>query len=110
MSQHYYETMLRGQAAIVTMGWDRPLQGFFLIIEVGAADEFEEPFYSNLNDRNLRAFGGLPPTLGYFKTKLVELGLVVPDRVFKEVDEDGCANVGNRHVWYDQTGDILRCC
>ena len=110
MSQHYFETTLQDQPAIVMMGWDRPLSGFFLTIEVGADNEVEEPFYSNLTDGNLVAFRGFPPSIGYFKTKLAELGLAVPDRMFQEVEEDGCANVGNQQVWYDEAGNILRCC
>ena len=110
MSQHYYETTLRGETAIVMVGYDRPLQGFFLRVELGVQAEDSKPLYSNLNDRALRAFLGFPPSLGYFKNKLTELGLAVPDRVFQEVEDDGCSNVGNRHVWYDETGNILRCC
>jgi hypothetical protein len=110
MSQHYYETTLRGQTAIVMMGWDRPSLGYFLTIELGATNESEEPFYSNLNDSALRGFEGFPPTLGYFALKLAELGVAVPDEVFLEVQEDGFSNIGNRHVWYDEAGNIVRCC
>jgi hypothetical protein len=108
MSQHYFTTSLDGRPAFVMTGWDRPLGGYYLVIEMAA--DADEPFYSSLNDEALLPFGGLAPTLEHFKSKLSEFGLRLPDRMIREIEADGAANVGNRHVWYDQEGGIVRCC
>lgn len=33
MSQHHFHTIHNGQETHILMGWDRPMQGFFLVIE-----------------------------------------------------------------------------
>jgi hypothetical protein len=105
MSQHYFKTSYQGQAITVLMGWDRPLQGHFLVVEKD--DVKEDAFvYSNLLDPALNGYRGLPPSLEYFKTKLSELGLTVPERMIREIEADRSANVGNRHVWYDELGNV----
>lgn len=106
MSQHYFETTLHDQPAVVLMGWDRPLQGYFLIIMQEGANE-EDMLYSNLCDPALLRFNGLPPTLDYFKAKLSEFGLKVPTRMIQEIEFD-VTNARNQPVWYDKFGNITR--
>lgn len=48
MSQHHFYTTHEGVGAHVYMGWDKPLQGFFLVIEKD--NDEDEPFWSNLNN------------------------------------------------------------
>ena len=108
MSQHYFETSFQGKPATITMGWDRPLQGHFLLVETDDPGAEEEFIYSNLFDPALLEFGGLPPSLDYFKAKLTELGLNVPEPMVREIELDAINNVGNRHVWYDQLGNIAK--
>jgi hypothetical protein len=87
------------------MGWDRPLQGFFLVISrVDARKGEGEYVYSNLKDLLLAQCGGLPPTLDYFRRKLAWLGITVPARVLAEIERDALANVGSRYVTYGQDG------
>lgn len=105
MSQHVLPTQCNGKAVEVLMGWDRPLQGFFLVIEV-MDGESEEYLYSNLEDPALMRWMGLPPTLDPFLAKLKELGITVPQQMVQEVEADARLNVGNRYVTYDASGAI----
>jgi hypothetical protein len=107
MSQHYFKASFQGKPVTITMGWDRPLQGHFLFVEVDDSKE-EEFVYSNLYDLALRADKGLSPSLEYFRTKLTDLGLKVPERMVLEIELDAFNNVGNRHVWYDELGNITK--
>ena len=52
MSQHVFETTLDGKAVSVLLGWDRPLQQVFLVIdEVQEVDAVEERIvYSNIGN------------------------------------------------------------
>ncbi|HRG61627.1 MAG TPA: hypothetical protein PLP75_01270 [Burkholderiales bacterium] len=43
MSQYHYMLVHEGKNTEVFMGWDRPLQGFFLVIDQGG----DEPLWSN---------------------------------------------------------------
>jgi hypothetical protein len=99
MSQHFYSTELDGQPVTVMMGWDRPLQGFFMLIEPGPEDD--EYLYSNLDDPALDEWFGLPTSLDHFIATLAGFGLQVPDRMIAEVLADAAQNVGNRVVRHD---------
>ena len=105
MSQHLFSTQCNGKAVVVLMGWDRPLQGFFLVVEEDD-DEADEYVYSNMEDPALIRWMGLPPTIDPFLTKLLELGITIPARMIEEIRADSLANVGNRHVVYDESGEI----
>lgn len=68
MSQHILNTIMGATAAPVTvmMGWDRPLQGFFCVVEgiEDGEDEDDGYIYSNLLDEELLTLGGLASDLG----------------------------------------------
>ena len=112
MSQHRFETHIRtGQKVEVTIGYDRPLNGFFLVVtdlsqDQNADDGAEEDVfvYSNLDDVDLSALGGLTLDLDYFKHKLEQLGITLPTTIEYEVQEDRRQRVGNRVRLYDSTG------
>lgn len=104
MSQHIYPSSYKGLPITILMGWDRPLQGFFMVIEL---EEAEGLIYSNLDDPKLIPFGGLPDSLEHFSEKLDELGLSVPQAMIEQIELDAAANVGNRHVLYDQAGNVV---
>ncbi|QRI92964.1 hypothetical protein JQN63_14225 [Delftia lacustris] len=103
MSQHIFETVHNGHAITILMGWDRPLQYFFLVIE-GPDEAFpdvhpdpKEPGYAYSNWYEPDPFGN---SLEHYRQVLVRYGVSVPDRMFMEVRQD-CANcVGNRVVRY----------
>lgn len=107
MSQHYFETQHGDRPVTILMGWDRPLQGFFMVIEAeGVEDDGQDYIYSNLTDRQLRSVRGLPDSLDHYMAKLAELDLSVPAQMLKEIQADAAADVGNRHVWYDAAGNV----
>ena len=104
MSQHYFNTAVAGEPVTVTMGWDRPLQGYFMMIESAGREQY---LYNNLEDLALIPEGGFADSLDYFIEKMKELGVTVPDRMLNEIRVDGGLNVGNRHVAYGVDGTIL---
>lgn len=105
MSQHRFATTYQGRPVEVLMGWDRPLQGVFMVVSRGDAREDEDEFvYSNLDDPALADCGGLPPVVDYFLVKLGDLGVAVPQAMLDEIERDSRANVGTRHVVYDADG------
>lgn len=97
MSQHIINTTdQRGKRVSVQMGWDRPLQQHFLVVEeLDATDDGEGNYlYSNLAD----PMAGGCRDFSYFEDKLSELGIEVPEEMVFEVVADQFNNVGNRYV------------
>jgi len=114
MSQHYFTSTHQDHLITVILGWDRPLSHFFLVVECNDSqadsqdDETEEDegiLYSNLNDPD--AWG---KPLAYYRGKLTELGIAVPESMFTEtlLDETHC--VGNRYVWHEADGTFKETC
>lgn len=122
MSQHHFQTVHGTKAIDVVLGWDRPLHHFFLWVEHLRApvaqtagvvdadtedpdlcDSVEEPpedfMYHNLDDGASMGAG-----LSYFRCKLAELGITVPETMFTQVLRDKALNIGNRHVVYRPDG------
>ena len=97
MSQHFFKTNYKDRPVIVVMGWDKPLQGFFMFIEY--CDNNDDDYvYSNLADNALKTYNGLPPTIQHFIFVLSKLRLTVPEKMISEVCSDGSNNVGNKVV------------
>ena len=97
MSQHVFTTTSKSNARVgVLIGWDRPLQQFFLVVEELDSPASEEGayLYSNLSDQEARGCRDI----GYFEGKLQELGIEVPAEMLLEVAADKANNVGNRYV------------
>lgn len=97
MSQHVIKTTsVAGKNVSVLMGWDRPLQNLFMVVEdLDAAPDSEDVYvYSNLEDPG--AFGCRD--IEYFEDKLQALGIEVPEEMIFEVVADQMNNVGNRYV------------
>lgn len=109
MSQHQFPAVLAdGTQARVTVGWDRPLQGYFMLIERSGRTKGDEVFaYSNLDDKNLLNSFGLSPDLQYFEEKAKEFGIAIPRPVQQAVQQDGEVNTGNWQVGYDAQGCVL---
>ncbi len=99
MSQHFFKTTHKGEVITVMMGWDKPLQGFFMVIEdkTSGDDGF---IYSNLEDPELAQSGGFAQSIEPFVNKLGELGIEVPIEMLECVEMDGIFNVGNKVVHY----------
>ncbi|WP_234498178.1 hypothetical protein [Vibrio maritimus] len=83
MSQHTFEY---GQYAILC-GWDRPLQGYFLVIEDKDQDD---PIYSNLDEPNPH-----PNVFDPFEAVLKRFGIVLPDDMLSALYMDKIKNIGN---------------
>ena len=119
MSQHFYPATYKGEPVTVLMGYDRPLRGFFMVIEkTGPAsaaptdadddqDEADTYVYSNLSDMELIACGGLPRELDHFLQRLKELDIPAHASVIAGIQADRAGNVGNRYVSYDAAGNVL---
>lgn len=97
MSQHQYSTRdENGVSITVIMGYDRPLDHYFLLVEV---DGLDDPIYCNLYDT-----GPFNRPLEYYRDKLDELGLSIPSGMFAAVERDRRENIGNKRVIWSDDG------
>lgn len=101
MSQHTLNTTTKGGIAVkVIAGWDRPLAGYFLLVERIAPKTKDKPYLFN----NLDHCVSHPKSFSEFDAVLTMLGVVLPDAMRKEVITDGLDNVGNKLVKWDTEG------
>jgi hypothetical protein len=92
VSQHIFNTKdSQGKSVTVTMGYDRSLNYIFCTVTADGG----EVVYSNLRDKNA---GTRQQSVDYFRPILENLGLVVPESVYREVESDQIQRVGNRFV------------
>lgn len=73
-----------------------------MVIERDDADEEADDegiVYSNPNERD-----AFDKPLAYYREKLAQLRIEVPESMFAEVERDAARNVGNRHVWHGPEG------
>lgn len=98
MSSHIYRTLHRGRPVRIQAGWDRPLQHYYLVVELVEPTEAdgEGYLYSNLDDA--AAWGCCE--FAYFEQQLERLGLRVPAALLTGVRSDRQHDVSNREVWY----------
>ncbi len=102
MSQHYFNTQRNGHDVSITLGYDRPLDKYFLNVEQEGVDSDDAidsggqilndqaVFYISLYDLNAPV-----DDMDYFREKLKSLGLIVPESLFLAVEEDAVEHVGN---------------
>lgn len=116
MSHHYFNTHYNNRPVEVLLGYDRPLDHFFLTImyvqrdavetaENPSAEKDNPTLYSDLEDAD-----GYEQSLDYYQNKLAELGIKVPDSMFREVEQDAINQVGNRIVVHDKDGRLETIC
>jgi hypothetical protein len=96
MSQHIYQTTA---PVLVTLGYDRPLDYVFCTIMTPSG----AVLYSNLDDDNA---GSSCQDVEYFRGVLEELGLMVPETMFAEVQRDQSNKVGNRVVRHSANTEL----
>lgn len=104
MSRHFYECELRCTVR-VRLGYDRPLNEFFLQVERIGADpgQGHSPFlYASLDDPF-----NVGDDLDYYREKLEKLGVTVPESLFQAVEEDAAGGVGNRCVQHFADGRMI---
>lgn len=80
MSQHRFTS---GKYSVLC-GWDKPLQGFFLVIE--SSDE--ELQYSNLYEPEPH-----PPSFDHFLIVLARFGIEISDGLLRQLHKDKADNV-----------------
>jgi hypothetical protein len=112
MSQHFFHAVVEGHPVQVMMGWDRPLQGYFMSIERtdlppvtlaesgddAAARPLEDEFEDELVWDSMSLPNPFPRSLAVFRAKLAELGIRPPAGLFEAVEADARVNAGNRVV------------
>ncbi len=86
MSQHYFETMHEGEPTQVMMGWDRPFQGFFMVIN--KESDGDEPFWSNL----IHADVPYPQKIEPFLAVLDSLDIKIPREIIEKTVADKLKN------------------
>lgn len=102
MSQHHFFTEHEGQKTHVLMGWYRPLQGYFLVID----KEFDEdaPYWSNLNCA-ISHPKQLTPFLHVLKKKHIAL----PEPMMAALRLDAAENTGNKQMIHRITSKGYQC-
>lgn len=95
MSRHTLETVADGGKPVrVLCGWDRPLQGYFLVVE--SLDE-QDRSDSYLFD-NLMLEHSHPKSFDGFYSTLRNMGIQVPEYLLVELYFDKEGNVGDKEV------------
>lgn len=105
MTAHYTRVNTSNGTATVQLGWDAPLQGFYMVVwqEKSSSDAY---LYSNLADPKLASSMGMASSPDYFKPVLASIGLTIPDVMFAQADRDARTGVRVREVWYTADGAI----
>ena len=122
MSQHFLETTCNNHKVNLVVGWDRPLQIYFMSIDIVGEHEDATPcpccgkslLYHYLEDAAfVSKLGSLESkektqTMDYFIEKLAEFNLTLPSKILDNLHQDKANDVGNHFVryWYD--GDDLK--
>lgn len=99
MSQHIFRSTHNGSPVEVQIGFDRPTQCYYAVVSpvivVNGQEALDDPIYSNLEEE-------CPETLtfDFFKFKLRELGIEIPDGLREAVEEDRRMGRMNHEVRY----------
>jgi len=108
MSRHYFDTFHKGFSVTVLLGWDRPMNYFFLVIEKPTEliddtmkVESDDFLYSNLHESD-----PFNHDLDYYREVLRHFQILVPESLFIEVQHDAVRNVGNRVVKHQADGSF----
>jgi hypothetical protein len=100
MSQHYFETVYQNRPIEILMGWDKPAQGYYMVIEWSDEDDDDQIYlYTHLNDEDLPE--QYAKTVAPFIGRLAVLGITIPSSMLQGVLADGASNVGNRTEYHN---------
>lgn len=91
--RHEQAATYNKRPVIVAMGFDIPLQGYFMTVEPvdednPDADPETGMIYSNLDDPELKETRGLSKNLEIFRQRLEEMSIYVPELFFAKVLAD----------------------
>lgn len=111
VTQHYIKTTHVNEPVEVLIGWDRPLQRFFLVVEKSNIECNDDYFqdvgdyiYNNLDDKNLHDGSFQYQNLDYFKGMLANLKILVPENLWEDLLNDKKLNLGNAKTRWDLDG------
>jgi len=109
MSQHIFSTTTQdGIEVTVQAGWDKPLDGYYLVVERddglgGSEEEGDEGYlFTNLS---LPPAETHPKSFNPFIEVLLRLGVQIPNEMLSEILRDGAMKIGNRRVTWNQSGE-----
>lgn len=102
MSRHVYRFERDERTIEVLLGWDRPLQHVFLVVEDLSDDDDGGTLYNNLQEADPSRL-----TLEYFRDVLKRLDIQVPESMFAEVEIDRRMNAGNRFAKHQANGEFI---
>ena len=109
MTRRYFDCSHAQGPVRVTLGYDRPLDEFFLQVARRPRDENDEielsdhPYvYLSLDDPEA-------PTddLEYFRSKLRDIGITLPESMYLAVEEDALERIGNLIAEHFANGRIM---
>lgn len=101
MSQHVFFFSKATGFYAVLMGWDRPLQYYFMTVYKNQNDD--TPFFSNLD---------IEPehySMQYYEAVLAQHKLSLPQGYLDSVTMDGVRNLGNKEVTHWLTDSGVHC-
>lgn len=102
MSRHHLRTVRCARPILVVMGYDRPLNEFFLQLwDDGPGADAEEPAYSSL-DEPAADWRDIATVL----RRLQELDVQVPRSMVDAVVDDSVHRAGNRIVEHAPDGEM----
>jgi hypothetical protein len=102
MSRHHVRTALEEAPVLVVMGYDRPLDEFFVQLwPDGPGADADEPLYSSLDEP-----GADWRDIATVVCKLADLGVQVPRSMIDAVAADGVERAGNRIVEHAPDGGM----
>lgn len=103
MSRHYFGTFHKGSPITVVLGWDRPMDYFFLVIEE-ETNSADNPMAFDLLYSNLQESDPFNHDLDYYRGVLRHFQIGVPENMFIEVERDRERNTGNRVIKHQADG------
>lgn len=106
MSRHIFEaTTSDGTNVFVVAGWDRPLQQFFLDVELiptiptdinGEPDEtYQESEYLYESSTDMYALGSATRDWSFYASILDDLGICLPSQMVSHIRQDKDNDIGN---------------
>lgn len=110
MSQHILSLELNGKQVDIQMGWDRPLQEFFMNVSADLEDEDEDEDDDGVTDDYFSLYDQDADSgnLDYFIKVAAKMGITFPPAMVEQVKNDAQLNIGNRHVVWSADGSITK--
>jgi len=103
MSKHLFKSALSGRSVTVDIGWDAPLQHYYMTITADSLKPTDRPtiIYSSLGD--VAIDGGASDPV-YYWAKLEELHIVCAYRTIidEQIRRDAADPIVNRIVWHGE--------